>query len=135
MPASTHTMRGRQVTLLCQSPLSQNIDNGAGTTADQLLAVFPYPVYVTHVRAIYTEACDAGVSGANFKVGTTIGGAEICTATAYTASAAVTASTAGTMAATKVLVPAGTGIYARHTGVATTVAGQTQIQVYGTPKD
>lgn len=109
-----------------------NIDNGAGTTDDDyIFAGLPSDFYVVSIRPVYVEATDtAGAASANWKAGTTAGGAEIVAATALEVSKAVgSAGTAGTLVAS--VVPAGGSLFIRHTGVASTEAGQYYIQVLG----
>lgn len=105
-----------------------NIDNGSGTTLDYVLGVFPVPVKVKSVRAVYQEATDtAGAASANFTVGTAVAGAQIVAATALEVSKAVGSYTEATIVDGE--VPANTMIVARHTGIAVTEAGTYVIQV------
>lgn len=101
-----------------------NVDNGAGTTADDAsVGPFSFDCYITAARAVYTEATDtAGAASANFKTGVSAGGATLVAATALEAAKAVGGYTSGTPL--KVLVPKNTTIFTRHTGVASTEAGQ-----------
>lgn len=133
MPSKTpYLARGNQRVRNAKS-VTFNIDNGAGTTVDDVLFNFPYDVYLTDVRAIYTEATDtAGAASANFKLGVSAGGATLVAATALTAAKAI----GGTTVATIVLdyVPANTTCWVRHTGVASTEVGQYYVQVSYIPK-
>jgi hypothetical protein len=106
-----------------------NIDNGAATTIDDCAFSLDQPVEIISIRAIYTEATDtAGVASANYKVGTTAGGAEIVAAFALEVSKAVGA--AGTKATlVSDYVPANTTVFVRHTGIAATEAGQYKVQI------
>jgi len=99
-----------------------NIDNGAGTTLDEaLFNVGAKGGRLVRVYAIYNEAAGT-VAGANYKLGSAAGGAQYVAATAYTDNAAVGAVTSGTIVE-DVLAPNAT-VFLRHTGIATTAAGQ-----------
>ncbi len=103
-----------------------NLDNGAGTTIDDVLISAGRPIRVIACRAVEVDATAGTVAAGNWKVGTTVGGAEIVAATAYTNSATVGARTAGTIVAGGV---AANGFVAvRHTGVAATAAGQAYVE-------
>lgn len=133
MPTKTpYISRGNQRVNTVKS-VEFNIDNGAGTTVDDVLFNFPYDVYLTDVRAVYTVATDtAGAASANFKLGVAAGGATLVAATALTAAKAI----GGTTVATIVLdyVPANTTCWVRHTGVAATEVGNYYVQVSFIPK-
>lgn len=129
-----HVARGNQRTFTATTRTTFNIDNGAGTTADDAsVGPFPFDCWITDARAVYTEATDtAGVATANFKTGVTAGGATLVAATALEVSKAIGAYTLATPLA--VLVPANTTIFTRHTGVAATEAGQYFVQYTILPK-
>jgi hypothetical protein len=120
--------RGAQRYSVAKSPVI-NIDNGAGTTADYpVLANLPKNIRLISVQAVYTEATDtAGAASANFAVGVTAGGATLVGATALAVSKAIGATTTGTILVD--LVPAGSTLFVRHTGVATTEVGEYFVQV------
>ena len=124
----TYTLRGDQKYQVLRSK-TFNIDNGSGTTDDDVIfADLPFDVELKSVNAVYVEATDtAGAADANFKLGTTAGGNGVVAATALEVSKAVGASTSATLASNR--IPAGTDLFARHTGVATTQPGQYYIQV------
>lgn len=105
-----------------------NIDNGSGTTDDDIILVPDRAIVVLAARAIYTVATDtAGAASANFKLGTAVAGAEIVAATALEVSKAVGTYTAGTIVAGAV---AANGMVAvRHTGIAATEAGEYFVQI------
>lgn len=125
--------RGNQRKFTVVTAAAFNIDNGAGSTADQLLGNYPFECYVTDVRAIYTEATDTtGAASANFKLGVAAGGATIVAATALEAAKAIGATTSGTVLVD--VLPANTTLWVRHTGVATTEVGQYFVQVTLMPK-
>jgi hypothetical protein len=126
--------RGNQRTFVATTRTTFNVDNGAGTTADDAsVGPFPFDCYIVDARAIYTEATDtAGAASANWKTGITAGGATLVAATALEISKAIGGYTAGVPLA--VLVPANTTIFTRHTGVATTEVGQYFVQYTILPK-
>jgi hypothetical protein len=106
-----------------------NIDNGGGTTIDDVLfANLPTDAKLVSVQAVYVEAtATAGAASANFTLGITAGGATIVGSTALAVSTAVGGVTAGTILIDT--IAAGSTLFCRHTGVATTVAGQYYLQV------
>jgi hypothetical protein len=109
---------------------AQNIDNGSGTTADQVLCGgFPTDAYVVAAWPLYTEATDtAGVASATWSLGIAAGGTTIVAATALEVSKAVGA--AGTKATIVApLLAAGNSLFMRHTGIASTEAGEYRLQV------
>lgn len=106
-----------------------NIDNGSGTTDDDVIfADFDCDAYVVHVRAVYVEATDtAGAASATFSLGTAAGGVTVVAATALEVLKSVGGVTTATIAAGR--VAAGGSLFARHTGIAATEAGQYFLQV------
>lgn len=104
-----------------------NLDNGAATTIDDVILRPAVPIVIEAVRAVYVDATTGTVAGANFKVGTTVGGAEIVAATAYENTKAVGTVTNGTIVAGA--VAAGTPVCVRHTGIAATAAGQAYVEI------
>lgn len=104
-----------------------DLDNGAGTTVDDVLIRPDVAITITAARAVYTDATSGTVAAGNFKIGTTVGGAEIVAATAYENAKAVGTKTDGTIVAGS--VAAGTPVLVRHTGVAATQAGQAYIEI------
>jgi hypothetical protein len=103
-----------------------NLDNGSGTTIDDVLVVSKRPIRILACRAVEVDATAGTVAAGNWKVGTTVGGAEVVAATAYTNSATVGTATAGTIVSGA--VAADTAVYVRHTGVAATAAGQAFVE-------
>lgn len=103
-----------------------DLDNGAGTTIDALLIRHPRAITFSACRIVYQGATTGTVAGANAKVGTTVGGAEIVAATAYANTTAVGATTAMVIVEGK--VAAGTPVLVRHTGVAATQAGEAVVE-------
>lgn len=128
MPAKTpYIARGNQRVRTFHS-LTFNIDNGAGTTIDDVIFNLPYDCYIQDVRAIYTEATDtSGAASANFKLGISAGDNTRVAATALAPSKAIGATTVATVVLD--YVPANTTLWVRHTGVAATEVGQYYIQV------
>lgn len=126
--------RGNQRVIVIRSTTPYNIDNGAGTTVDEVLSGgFPFETIMVDVRAVYTEATDTtGAASANFKLGVAAGGATLVAATALEAAKAVGSYTLATPLA--VPIPANTPIFNRHTGVASTEVGQYYVQVTLLPK-
>lgn len=107
-----------------------NIDNGSGTTDDDVIfAGLPCDAHVIYARPVYVEATDtAGAEGATYSLGTTAGGVDIVAAVALEVSKAVgDEGTLATIASSK--VAAGGALFARHTGIASTEAGQYYLQV------
>lgn len=125
---------GNQRTFVATTRTTFNIDNGSGTTADDAsVGPFPFDCYITAARAVYTEATDtAGVASANFKTGITAGGATLVAATALEISKAIGGYTEATPL--DVIIPANTTIFTRHTGVASTEAGQYFVEYLILPK-
>lgn len=125
---------GNQRKFIATTRTTFNIDNGAGTTADDAsVGPYPFDCWITDARAVYTEATDTtGVATANFKTGVAAGGATLVAATALEVSKAIGGYTTATPLG--VLVPANTTIWTRHTGVAATEAGQYFVQYTILPK-
>jgi len=107
-----------------------NIDNGSGTTDDDIIfSDLDKDAWVCHVRAVYVEATDtAGAASATFQLGTAAAGATIVAATALEVSKAVGSATEATVLAAA-RVAAGGALFARHTGIAATEAGQYYLQI------
>jgi len=105
-----------------------NIDNGNGTTADDVFS-FPGPIQVVHVRIVYTEASDSSMVPGTFKVGTAVGGAQIVAATSQEESKSVGTYTEGTIVAGAGYIPANGILAIRHTGVATTQLGEYKVLI------
>lgn len=104
-----------------------NLDNGAGTTIDDVLLVPTAAITITAARIIYVDATTGTVAAGNAKIGTTVGGAEVVAATAYENTKAVGTTTAMTIVSGA--VSAGTPVIVRHTGVAVTQAGQAIVEI------
>lgn len=104
-----------------------DIDNGAGTTIDDVVLVPGVPITITAARIVYTDATTGTVAAGNAKIGTTVGGAEIVAATAYENAKAIGTKTDLTIVAGA--VPAGTPVIVRHTGIAATAAGWAYVEI------
>lgn len=104
-----------------------NLDNGAGTTIDDVILRAAVPIVVTAARIVYVDATTGTVAAGNAKIGTTVGGAEIVAATAYENTKAVGTVTAMTIVSGA--VAANTPVIVRHTGVAVTQAGQAYVEI------
>lgn len=104
-----------------------DLDNGAGTTIDDVILVPGVAITITAARIVYTDATTGTVAAGNAKIGTTVGGAEIVAATAYENAKTVGTTTAMTIVAGA--VPAAGLVIVRHTGVAATQAGQAYVEI------
>ena len=129
-----HIGRGNNRLILATTRTTFNIDNGSGTTADDAsIGPFPFDCYIVSARAVYTEATDtSGAASANFKTGVAAGGATLVAATALAVSKAIGGYTEATPL--EVVVAANTTIWTRHTGVATTEAGEYFVEYLILPK-
>jgi hypothetical protein len=104
-----------------------NLDNGAGTTIDE--PVFnsgPNGAQIVRVYCIYGETAQTVAAG-NFRVGSTVGGADIVAPTAYTNAATVGSITNATLLYDT--IPANTLVSVRHTGVAATQTGTASVVI------
>lgn len=126
--SGTYVLRGKQKYQFVNSKIF-NIDNGSGQTDDSILfSGLPYSIMIEDVKAVYTQATDtAGAASANFKVGTSAAGGENVAATALEVPKAIGSTTSATI--TKKLVPAGSTLYVRHTGVDSTEVGEYFVQI------
>lgn len=113
--------------LRCVTSPVINIDNGAGTTLDIVLLVPSTAITIHSMHVLYTTATAGTVAAATVGVGTTVAGVELVAATALTNSATVGTEQALTLVTDE--VTAGTPIIVRHTGIATTVAGEYIVQM------
>lgn len=104
-----------------------DIDNGSGTTIDDVILRHSQAISIKAARIVYVDATTGTVAAGNAKIGTTVGGNELVAATAYENTKAVGVATALTLKAAASFVAAGTPICVRHTGVASTAAGQAVI--------
>lgn len=107
---------------------SFDLDNGAGTTVDEVIARFPFAVTVRAARIVYDDATTGTVAAGSATCGTTVGGSSIFGATSYENTKAVGTTTAVSLGV-GTSVPAGTPIIVRHTGVAATQAGKAHVEI------
>jgi hypothetical protein len=106
-----------------------NLDNGAGTTIDDVILRHSQAVSVKAARIVYVDATTGTVAAGTAGIGTTVAGVELVAATAYENTKAVGTTTAMVVKAAGAFVAAGTPIIVRHTGVAITQAGQSVIEI------
>lgn len=106
-----------------------NLDNGAGTTIDDVILRHTQPVSIKAARIVYVDATTGTVAGGSAQIGTTVTGVELVAATNYENTKAVGTTTAMTLKAAAALVPALTPVIVRHTGVAVTQAGQAVVEI------
>lgn len=104
-----------------------DLDNGAGTTVDEVILRPAVAITITAARIVYMDATTGTVAAGNAKIGTTVGGAEIVAATAYENAKAVGTVTAMVIVAGA--VAADTPVIVRHTGVAVTQAGRAVVEI------
>lgn len=104
-----------------------DLDNGAGTTIDDVIIRPAVAIVITGARIVYVDATTGTVAAGNAKLGTTVGGAEIVAATAYGNAKAVGTVTDMTIVAGA--VPANTPVCCRHTGIAATAAGKAYVEI------
>lgn len=107
-----------------------DIDNGSGTTEDDVLFVPSVPYRILSARAVYQEATDtAGADSATIAIGTTAGGVDIVAAAALEVSKAVGSKTDLTILTAEAVQPADQAIFLRHTGIAATEAGKYRVEL------
>ncbi len=104
-----------------------NLDNGAGTTVDDVILKSTVAITILAARIVYVDATAGTVAAGNAKIGTTLGGAEVVAATAYANGSVVGAQTDMTIVSGA--VAAGGAVFVRHTGVAATQAGQAYVEI------
>ncbi len=104
-----------------------NLDNGAGTTIDDVLVKAVAAIVIVAARIVYVDATTGTVAAGNAKLGTTLGGGEIVAATAYENAKTVGSQTNMTIVNGR--VAAGGAVFCRHTGVAVTQAGQACVEI------
>lgn len=106
-----------------------NLDNGNGTTIDDVILRCSQPIKINAARIVYVDATTGTVAGGSAGIGTTVGGVELVAATNYENTKAVGTTTAMTLKAAAAYVAANTPICVRHTGVASTQAGQSVVEI------
>lgn len=104
-----------------------DLDNGAGTTIDDVILRPVVACTLLAARIVYVDATSGTVAAGNIKIGTTVGGVELVASTAYGNAKAVGTVTDLTLASAA--VAANTPICVRHTGVAATAAGKAYVEI------
>lgn len=116
----------RNARLVARSRLF-NIDNGAGATLDDVLLKHSKAIRLLTARLVYTTETAGTVAAATLALGTTVGGTDVVAATALEDAKTVGTSTALVLAKNE--IPAGTMLTARHTGIASTAAGEYYVEI------
>lgn len=124
--AAGGTLSARQVKHVAKS-VWFNLDNGAGTTVDDVIIMRSGAITITKAQIVYVDATSGTVAAGNAKLGTTLAGSEIVAATAYGDAKAVGTATAMTIVSGA--VAANGSVFVRHTGVAATQAGQAFVEI------
>lgn len=106
---------------------SFNLDNGAGTTVDRVLLRSSKPLKLLKARVVYEDATTGTVAAGSIQLGVAVGGATVIAATNYENAKAVGSATDLTLLLTN--VAADTPLCVRHTGVASTQAGQAHLEL------
>lgn len=104
-----------------------NLDNGAGTTVDDVIMKPSTAITITAARILYVDATSGTVAAGTAAIGSTLGGAEVVAATNYENAKAVGTSTAMTIVSGA--IAANGSVFVRHTGVAATQAGQSVVEI------
>ncbi len=104
-----------------------NLDNGSGTTIDDVILRPAVAIIITAARIIYQDATSGTVAAGTAQIGITVAGAEVVAATNYENTKAVGTKT--DMVIVAGAVPAGSPVIVRHTGVAVTQAGQATVEI------
>lgn len=106
-----------------------NLDNGSGVTIDDVILYVSQPIKIEAARIVYVDATTGTVAAGTAQIGTTVGGAEIVAATNYENTKTVGSVTAMTLISAAARVAANTMISVRHTGIASTAAGQAVVEI------
>lgn len=106
---------------------SFNLDNGNGTTIDRVLMRHSKALELYAARVVYEDATTGTVAAGTIQLGVAVGGATVIAATAYENTKAVGTSTALTLLITS--IAADQPLFVRHTGVASTQAGQAHLEL------
>ncbi len=106
-----------------------NLDNGSGTTIDDVILYCSQPISIKAARVVYVDATTGTVAAGTVSIGTTVGGVELVAATAYENTKTVGSATALTLTAAAARVAANTMISVRHTGISATAAGQAVVEI------
>lgn len=127
MPNSTHVLRGLAPRIHVARSRVFDLDNGAGTTVDDVILRHSYPVTLRAARIVYVGATTGTVAAANVILGVAVAGATVVAETAYGNTKAVGTVTALTLLITA--LAADVPLIVRHTGVAATAAGEAYVEV------
>lgn len=106
-----------------------NLDNGAATTADDVILRHSQPIRIDAARIVYSDATSGTVAAGSVAVGSAVGGAQYVAATNYENTKAVGSQTALTLTSAAAVIAANTPICVRHTGVAATQAGEAYVEI------
>jgi len=105
-----------------------NIDNGSGTTDDDIILVPDRAIMIVDAKRVYTEATDtSGAASATTAIGTAVAGQQIVASVACSVSKAV--GSADDLTIVSGAVSADGMVAVRHTGIASTEAGQYFVQI------
>lgn len=110
-----------------------NVDNGNGTTNDQVIIRPSVAITLTAARVVYTTETSGTIAAATVQLGTTVNGVDIVAAVALENSKGVGTITSLTLASAA--IAANTPLIMRHTGIAATVAGEYYIEIEYTIND
>lgn len=128
MSSELHIPRGAAQRHVARSK-AFNLDNGAGATLDDVILRHSQPISIKAARIVYSDATSGTVAAGSVAVGTAVGGAQLVAATNYANAQAVGAQTALTLTTAAQRIAANTPICVRHTGVATTQAGEAYVEI------
>lgn len=126
--SDTYTSRGEGKRQIARS-VWFNLDNGSGVTIDDVILYSAQPVKIVSARIVYVDATTGTVAAGTVGIGTAVAGVELVAATAYENTKAVGTVTALVLKAAANYVAANTPVIVRHTGVATTAAGQSVVEI------
>jgi hypothetical protein len=104
-----------------------NIDNGGGTTIDDVIMQISRALTLTSAKIVYVEEVTGTVAAGSVQLATTVGGDDIALAQNYENGKAIGAVTPLTLAATA--LAANQALHVRHIGVAATQAGKAYVEV------
>lgn len=104
-----------------------DLDNGNGTTIDDVILVPSVDIQITAARIVYVDATSGTVAAGNVCIGTSVNGKQIVNTTAYQNSKAIGSTTSLTIVDGAVI--GGDPVCVRHTGVAATQAGKAYIEI------
>ncbi len=103
------------------------LGSGDGATSDDVLTIPSYAISLIGAQIIYVDEDAEVVAGGNIRIGTTVGGEEVCAPTAYRDSAVVGSTTPLVLNPTS--IPPGGMLTVRHTGVSPSQNGSAVVEV------